>query len=307
MRYIRWTLFQGGFVRRFDVNKFCKNGAEFLFILIFGFLCGYYLVELHDALTKEDSPYYHCSANDVDEYYFQKLEKFVDPRDSNEYMVLKFAGYKGCGSSELDSGFLAGDTVTFHLFVENLRYKTKCSKCLDSTCERGRYYPFAERSDACPPGWTVASAIQNAGLHFWNGRMTYYPTFRPKLRIDSADPSGLKSLRSHLHEKNNGLVENLELNLSGFYNIETERFEYVDSLSIVWTSDAFATVIPPNDYSEDVKKWATEAMDICRLKPENLYPIRCIRIDDPKHIMDDPKSGMETYYHNMRMLPYLFK
>ncbi len=292
---------------RFDVKTLVKQVAVTVLFFTVGLLSGYGLVELYYALTKEDRPYSHCSIDNLDEYYFQKLEKFVDPRDSNEYTVLKFAGYRGCSYSEQDSGFLAGDTVTFHLFVENLRYRTRCSKCLDSTCERGRYYPFAERYNACPAGWTVASAIQNAGLHFWNGRMSYYPTFSPILKVDSADPSGLKRLRSRLLEKNYGFVDTLELNLSGFYNVETERFEYVDSLSVVWTSDGFATVVPPNDYSEDERKWGTAAMGICKMKPENLYPIRCIRIDDPKHIMESPEYKMVTYYHNMRMLPYLFR
>ena len=294
-------------MKHVDIKSLSKKCAHFVLCLVIGYFVGYLAITAVWALkTNKTSGSYHCSAENVDNYHFQKLETFVDPRDSNEYTVLKFAEYKGCSMSELDSGFLAGDTVTFHLFVENLRYKTKCSKCLDSTCERGRYYPFAERSYACPAGWTIASAEQNAGLHFYNGRLAHWPTFSPKLFVDSADLSGLKRLRSHSRDVALGLVDSIPLNLSGFYNVETERFEYVDSLSVVWTSDAFATVIPPNGYSEEEKKWTTAAMETCKMKPENLYPIRCIRIDDPKHIMDTKEYNMETFFHNMRMLPYLF-
>jgi len=252
--------------------------------------------------------YAHCSAQDVDEYYFQKLETFVDPRDSNEYTVLKYAGYKGCLMSEFDSGFVAGDTVTFHLMLENLRFKTKCSTCLDSTCERGRYYSARERDRVCPAGWTIASARQNAGLFFGKGgKMVYWPTFSPVKTIDVEDPSGLRRLRSRPHDGTVGLVDTVDLNLSGYYDVEKESFVYVDSLSVVWTMGGFASVIVPNRVTEEEKAWVSKAMVKEFLKPEHMYPIRCIRIDDPKHIMDRPESGMTRYYNNMQWLPYLYR
>jgi len=102
-------------------------------------------------------------------------------------------------------------------------------------------------------------------------------------------------------------ADELRVNLSGFYNTETKSFEYVDSLSVVWTSDGFATVISPNNYTEEEKEWTAAAMKFGRMKPNYLYPVRCIRIDDPHHKMDDAQSDMVTYYNNMRMLPYLFR
>lgn len=254
--------------------------------------------------------YVNCPANQVDNYYFQKLETFVDPRDSNEYTVLKFADYKGCRMSEHDSGFLAGDTVTFHLMLENLRYKTKCSKCLDSdsTCERGRYYPFYERGRICPAGWNIASAHQNAALFIArNARIQYWPTFSPIKVVDPEDPSGLKRLRTRLQNGSWGLVDTVELNLSGYYNGEKGAFEYVDTLSIVWTSDAIASVIVPNDTALRHWELLKSIVEEERLKPEYLYPVRCIRIDDPKHIMDNPESDLIAYYNNMRQLPYLYR
>lgn len=254
--------------------------------------------------------YVNCPADQVDNYYFQKLETFVDPRDSNEYTVLKFADYKGCRMSEHDSGFLAGDTVTFHLMLENLRYKTKCSKCLDSdsTCERGRYYPFYERGRICPAGWNIASAHQNAALFIArNARIQYWPTFSPIKVVDPEDPSGLKRLRTRLQNGSWGLVDTVELNLSGYYNGEKGAFEYVDTLSIVWTSDAIASVIVPNDTALRHWELLKSIVEGERLKPEYLYPVRCIRIDDPKHIMDDSESDLVTYYNNMRQLPYLYR
>ena len=249
-----------------------------------------------------------CSEKATDDYYFQKLETFVDPRDSNEYTVLKFAEYRGSTMSERDPGFLSGDTVTFHLFVENLRYKTKNSRCLDSACTRGRYYPILDRIGACPAGWTIASAMQNAGLYLdKDGYMRHTPTFSPIKTIDPRDPSGIVRLRSRPHDGTLGWVDTLDLNLSGFYNTETKSFEYVDSLSVVWTSDGFATVISPNNYTEEEKEWTAAAMKFGRMKPNYLYPVRCIRIDDPHHKMDDAQSDMVTYYNNMRMLPYLFR
>ena len=253
--------------------------------------------------------YTNCPANQVDNYYFQKLETFVDPRDSNEYTVLKFADYKGCRMSEHDSGFLAGDTVTFHLMLENLRYKTKCSKCLDSdsTCERGRYYPFYERGRICPAGWNIASAHQNAALFIArNARIQYWPTFAPVKVVDPEDPSGLKRLRSRSHDTW-GLVDTVDLNLSGYYNGEKGVFEYVDTLSIVWTSDAIASVIVPNATASRHWELLKSIVEEERLKPEYLYPVRCIRIDDPKHIMDNPESDLILYYNNMRQLPYLYR
>lgn len=251
--------------------------------------------------------YRNCPANQVDSYYFQKLETFVDPRDSNEYMVLKFADYKGCTMSEYDSGFVAGDTVTFHLMLENLRYKTRCSKCLDSTCERGRYYPLYERGRVCPAGWNIASAHQNAALFFaGNARIQYWPTFAPVKVVDPEDPSGLKRLRSRSHDTW-GLVDTVDLNLSGYYNGEKGVFEYVDTLSIVWTSDAIASVIVPNDTALRHWELLKSIVEEERLKPEYLYPVRCIRIDDPKHIMDNPESDLILYYNNMRQLPYLYR
>jgi hypothetical protein len=125
--------------------------------------------------------------------------------------------------------------------------------------------------------------------------------------VDPEDPSGLKRLRSRLHDDSWGLVDTVELNLSGYYNGEKGVFEYVDTLSIVWTSDAFASVIAPNDSVVQLKELLISVMDMDRLKPEFLYPVRCIRIDDPKHIMDNPESDLITYYNNMRQLPYLYR
>ena len=123
-----------------SVCSMCAYGVLSLFVGVAVYCIGEFCISL---LKKEGSSHViHCSEKEVDIYYYQKLETFVDPRDSNEYTVLKFAEYRGCSMSEYDSGFLAGDTVTFYLMLENLRYKTKCSKCLDSACERGRYITF---------------------------------------------------------------------------------------------------------------------------------------------------------------------
>ena len=286
----------------------CRACARWFVGLVVAFLVGYFGVRVARFLWEDSPRAGRCPEQYMDDYYFQKLETFVDPRDSNEYTVLKFAEYRGCTMSELDPGFLAGDTVTFHLFVENLRYRTPHSRCLDSACARGRYYPFAERGSACPAGWTLASAMQNAALYLdRKGRMTYYPTFSPIKAVDPQDPSGLARLRSRPHDGTRGWVDTLDLNLSGFYNPEKGAFEYVDSLSVVWTSDGYASVISPNGYGEQEKAWTAEAMKPDRMNPLYHYPVRCIRIDDPRHKMDSPESGMVTYYNNMRMLPYLYR
>ena len=304
-------------MKRFLTKAFLKECAWIVLCFVVGAVIGaagsVTVTLLLDSVENKWKPsrsfyYTNCPADQVDSYYLQKLEAFVDPRDSNEYTVLKFADYKGCGMSEHDSGFLAGDTVTFHLMLENLRYKTRCSKCLDSTCERGRYYPFYERGRVCPAGWSIASAHQNAALFIGrNARIQYWPTFAPVKVVDPEDPSGLKRLRSRLHDDSWGLIDTVELNLSGYYNGEKGVFEYVDTLSIVWTSDAFASVIAPNDSVVQLKELLISVMDMDRLKPEFLYPVRCIRIDDPKHIMDNPESDLITYYNNMRQLPYLYR
>ena len=300
------------FVKLFSFKIFGRSLGSWLLWLAIGFVAGVAISVLIDRVEVKWKPprnYEHCSEKNVDDYYFQKLETFVDPRDSNEYTVLKFAEYRGCGMSEYDSGFVAGgDTVTFHLMLENLRYKTRWSVCLDSSCERGRYYAFKGRIEACPAGWNIASARQNAGLFFSeNGRLSYWPTFNPIKVVDPLDPSGLKRLRSRLHEKNWGLVDTVELNLSGFYNTDKSIFELVDSLSIVWTAEGFPTVIVPNNYTEEEKKLASFVLTVGFMKPEYYYPIRCIRIDDPNHKMDSPKSNLTTYYNNMRELPYLYQ
>ena len=287
-----------------------KACAKLALYMTAGFLGGLLVAAVIAVLDGDPAPkaVSRCPAADVDDYHFQKLETFVDPRDSNEYTVLKFAEYRGCTMSERDPGFLAGDTVTFHLMLENLRYKTKSSICMDSTCQRGRYYPFGDRWNVCPAGWTIASAMQNAGYHIFGGRMQDYPTFSPVKVVDPEDPSGLRRLRARPHDGTLGWVDTVDLNLSGFYNIEKGAFEFVDSLSVVWTADAFATVIMPNAPTEEQKVWAADAMSsYARLKPDNLYPVRCIRIDDPNHNMDTKRANMQTYYHNMRMLPYLFR
>lgn len=292
------------------LKTFFKACAKFALYLTAGFLGGLLVSTIIVLLVDDSDPKAdsHCPAADEDLYYFQKLEAFVDPRDSNEYTVLKFAQYRGCTMSERDPGFLSGDTVTYHLMLENLRYKTKSSICLDSTCERGRYYPFGDRWHVCPAGWTIASAMQNAGYHIFNGRMQNYPTFSPIKVVDPKDPSGLSRLRARPHDGTLGWVDTVDLNLSGFYNIEKGAFEFVDSLSVVWTGDAFATVIMPNNPTEEQRAWAADAMSsFTRMKIDNLYPVRCIRIDDPNHNMDSKKANMETYYNNMRMLPYLFR
>ena len=215
-------------MKKFLTKAFLKECAWIVLCFVVGAVVGaagsVTVTLLLDSVENKWKPsrsfyYTNCPADQVDSYYFQKLETFVDPRDSNEYTVLKFADYKGCGMSEHDSGFLAGDTVTFHLMLENLRYKTRCSKCLDSTCDRGRYYPFYERGRVCPAGWSIASAHQNAALFIGrNARIQYWPTFAPVKVVDPEDPSGLKRLRSRSHDGSWGLVDTVELNLSGYYN-----------------------------------------------------------------------------------------
>lgn len=291
-------------------KTFFKACAKLALYMTAGFLGGLLVAAVIAVLDGDPAPkaVSRCPAADVDDYHFQKLETFVDPRDSNEYTVLKFAEYRGCTMSERDPGFLAGDTVTFHLMLENLRYKTKSSICMDSTCQRGRYYPFGDRWRICPAGWTIASAMQNAGYHIFGGHMQDYPTFSPIKVVNPEDPSGLRRLRARPHDGTLGWVDTVDLNLSGFYDIKKGAFEFVDSLSVVWTADAFATVIMPNDPTEEQKAWAADAMSsYARMKVDNLYPVRCIRIDDPNHNMDTKKANMETYYNNMRMLPYLFR
>jgi uncharacterized protein (TIGR02145 family) len=210
--------------------------------------------------------------------------------------------------SEHDSGFVAGgDTVTFHLMLENLRYKTHCSFCLDSSCERGRYYSSIGRLNACPAGWKIASAEQNAGLFFLKGHLMYWPTFSPVKVVDSSDPSGLKRLRARLHEETYGHVDMVELNLSGYYNSDKKTFEFVDSLSVVWTDGGFPTVIVPNYYTKEQQERVKETLRGILLKQDYYYPVRCIRIDDPNHMMDSQESNLTTYYNNMRQLPYLYR
>ena len=135
----------------------------------------------------------------------------------------------------------------------------------------------------------------------------YWPTFSPTKVVDSLDPSGLKRLRAHLHEETYGWVDTVELNLSGFYNNEKDSMEFVDSLSVVWTDDGFPTVIVPNSYTKEQQDGIKETMRGILLKQDYCYPIRCIRIDDPNHMMDSQKSNMTTYYNNMRQLPYLYR
>ena len=299
-------------MKLFSFKIFDLSLGEWILWLAIGLLVGAVVsifisrVEISWKLPRN---YAHCSEKNIDDYYFQKLETFVDPRDSNEYIVLKFAGYRGCDMSEHDSGFVAGgDTVTFHLMLENLRYKTHCSFCLDSSCERGRYYGFMGRLEACPAGWKIASAQQNAGLFFSKkGHMKYWPTFSPVKVVDSLDPSGLKRLRARLHEKTYGWVDTVELNLSGYYNRDKDTMEFVDSLSVVWTADGFPTVIVPNNYTEEQQKGVMETLRGFILEQDHYYPIRCIRIDDPHHKMDSQESNMTTYYNNMRQLPYLYR
>ena len=139
-------------MKLFSFKIFGHSWIWWLMWIVIGFVAGLatpVIIDRVEISWKSPRNYAHCSEKNVDDYYFQKLETFVDPRDSNEYTVLKFAEYRGCGMSEYDSGFVAGgDTVTFHLMLENLRYKTHCSVCLDSACERGRYYG-ATRSVPC--------------------------------------------------------------------------------------------------------------------------------------------------------------
>lgn len=299
-------------MKLFSFKIFGHSWIWWLMWIVIGFVAGLatpVIIDRVEISWKSPRNYAHCSEKNVDDYYFQKLETFVDPRDSNEYTVLKFAEYRGCGMSEYDSGFVAGDdTVTFHLMLENLRYKTHCSVCLDSACERGRYYGFMGRLEACPAGWKIASAHQNAGLFFSKkGHLKYWPTFSPVKVVDSLDPSGLERLRARRHEKSFGWVDTVELNLSGYYNPEKRSFEFLDSLSVVWTDEGFPTVIVPNHYTEEQQEGIKETLRGFILEQDYYYPIRCIRIDDPNHKMDSPESNMTTYYNNMRQLPYLYR
>jgi uncharacterized protein (TIGR02145 family) len=279
-----------------------------LLMMAFWYVVGAVVSGRLEISWKTPRNYAHCPEENIDDYHFQKLETFVDPRDSNEYVVLKYAEYKGCTMSEHDSGFVAGgDTVTFHLMLENLRYKTHCSFCLDSSCERGRYYSSIGRLNACPAGWKIASAEQNAGLFFLKGHLMYWPTFSPVKVVDRSDPSGLKRLRARLHEETYGWVDTVELDLSGFYNNEKDSMEFVDSLSVVWTGDGFPTVIVPNHYTKEQQNEIKETLRGILLKQDYYYPIRCIRIDDPNHKMDSQESNMTTFYNNMRQLPYLYR
>lgn len=296
----------------FSIKIFDQPLGKWLLWLAIGFVVGLvssiFITRL-EISWKPPRSYAHCPEKDIDDYHFQKLETFVDPRDSNEYTVLKFAEYKGCLMSERDSGFVAGgDTVTFHLMLENLRYKTHCSLCLDSSCERGRYYGFMGRLNACPAGWKIASAEQNAGLFFSpKGHLMYWPTFSPIKVVDPSDPSGLKRLHARLHEETYGYVDMVELNLSGYYNSDKKTFEFVDSLSVVWTGDGFPTVIVPNHYTKEQQDGVKETLRGILLKQDYYYPVRCIRIDDPNHKMDSQESNMTTFYNNMRQLPYLYR
>lgn len=296
----------------FSFKIFGYSWSWWLILIVVGFAAGlatFIIIDRVEISWKPPRNYEHCSEENVDDYHFQKLETFVDPRDSNEYTVLKFAEYRGCLMSERDSGFVAGgDTVTFHLMLENLRYKTHCSVCLDSACERGRYYAFMGRLEACPAGWRIASAKQNAGLFFSKkGHLKYWPTFSPIKVVDPLDPSGLRRLRARRHEASLGWVDTVELNLSGYYNPEKKAFEFVDSLSVVWTAEGVPTVIVPNNSTEEEQKGALNVLTGILVQQDFYYPIRCIRIDDPNHKMDSPESNMTTFYNNMRELPYLYR
>ena len=70
-------------------------------------------------------------------------------------------------------------------------------------------------------------------------------------RLLFVDPSGLERLRARRHEKSFGWVDTVELNLSGYYNPEKRSFEFLDSLSVVWTDEGFPTVIVPNHYTKE--------------------------------------------------------
>ena len=83
--------------------------------------------------------------------------------------------------------------------------------------------------------------------------------------------------------------------------------EFVDSLSVVWTGDGFPTVIVPNHYTKEQQEGVKETLRGILLKQDYYYPIRCIRIDDPNHMMDSRESNMTTFYNNMRQLPYLYR
>lgn len=299
-------------MKLFSFKIFGYSWSWWLILIVVGFAAGlatFIIIDRVEISWKPPRNYEHCSEENVDDYHFQKLETFVDPRDSNEYTVLKFAEYRGCLMSERDSGFVAGgDTVTFHLMLENLRYKTHCSVCLDSACERGRYYAFMGRLEACPAGWRIASAKQNAGLFFSKkGHLKYWPTFSPIKVVDPLDPSGLRRLRARRHEASLGWVDTVELNLSGYYNPEKKAFEFVDSLSVVWTAEGVPTVIVPNNSTEEEQKGALNVLTGILVQQDFYYPIRCIRIDDPNHKMDSPESNMTTFYNNMRELPYLYR
>lgn len=74
---------------------------------------------------------------------------FEDPRDGQEYNVIKIKVYK-------DEAY-----VDRFWFGENLRYKTKTSVCYrgyDVFCESlGRLYNWYEAKDACPSGWHITT------------------------------------------------------------------------------------------------------------------------------------------------------
>ena len=294
------------FFKIFSYKIFGQPLGLLLIVMAFWYVVGALVSGRLEISWKPPRNYAHCPEKDIDSYYFQKLETCVDPRDSNEYIVLKLTEFRNYLKSENDSGVIADDTVTFQLMLENLRFKTWKSKCLDSTCERGRYYPFFERGRVCPAGWSVASAEQNAALHFEGLHIVFSSVFSPIRAVDKQDPSGLKRLRSRFHDGPLNFIDTIYLNLSGFYNVEKETFEFVDSLSIVWTSDGFASVIFPDDFSTEENALSHAAIEKGRMKPEDFYPVRCIRIDDPHHKMDGPKSNMIRHYNRTRELPYLY-
>ena len=91
-------------------KTFFKACAKLALYMTAGFLGGLLVATVIAVIDGDPAPkaVSRCPATDVDDYHFQKLETFVDPRDSNEYTVLKFAEYRGCTMSERDPGFLAG-------------------------------------------------------------------------------------------------------------------------------------------------------------------------------------------------------
>lgn len=156
--------------------------------------------------------------------------KFTDTRDSNVYTWEKI-----------------GNQIWM---TENLRYKTKGSKCYPKDCEKyGQYYTWATAQNVCPEGWRLPT------IEDWQELINNYG--------NSSDAfTGLTS------DKENSM--NL---LFGGYIYNSYSFETVGDYGYYWTSTKNmpedATCIWINKYEKNILQFTSAT--------NHLRNIRCIK------------------------------